>query len=136
MRLAVVIILVVALTILLFEEALSRISKPRLKPKLKRMKISRSKLKTTRHKTKHHTTNAKPKIAKKPGAGATEVHKHRGFGGGTGLYTAQVATETVSSLGTTGSSIASTVLQNRGAKNEAAGEADQQNEEEKSESTQ
>ncbi|KAL1480643.1 hypothetical protein MTO96_050849 [Rhipicephalus appendiculatus] len=49
MRLAVVIILVIALTILLFEEALSRISRPKLKQKVKRLKVSRPKTKLSEY---------------------------------------------------------------------------------------
>ncbi|KAL1480039.1 hypothetical protein MTO96_051372 [Rhipicephalus appendiculatus] len=103
MRLAVVIILVIALTILLFEEALSRISRP------------------TRHKHTRHK-HTKPKTPKNLGAGAAEVHKHRGHGFGGGLYATQVVTESVSSLGTAGSGIASTVLQSQAAKNADNGE--------------
>uniref|UniRef100_A0A224YKP6 Uncharacterized protein n=1 Tax=Rhipicephalus zambeziensis TaxID=60191 RepID=A0A224YKP6_9ACAR len=133
MRPAVVIMLVIALTILLFEEAFSRISRPKLKQKVKRLKVSRPKTKLTRQK---HTRvkHTKLKTPKKLGAGAAEVHKHRGHGVG-GLYATQVVTESVSSLGTAGSGIASTVLQNQAARNADNGEAaDSKNEDEQSES--
>ncbi|KAL1447454.1 hypothetical protein MTO96_044287 [Rhipicephalus appendiculatus] len=113
MRSAVVIILVIALTILLFEEALSRISRTKLKTKVKNMRISKPKLKTTRTKHIRHKVHGKPKpkTVKKPG-----------FGGGTGLYAAQVGVEAVSSLGTTGSNIAQTVLQKKASEAENEGE--------------
>uniref|UniRef100_A0A224YJ78 Glycine rich superfamily member n=1 Tax=Rhipicephalus zambeziensis TaxID=60191 RepID=A0A224YJ78_9ACAR len=126
MRSAVVIILVIALTILLFEEALSRISRPKLKTKFKRTKISKPKLKTTRTKHTRHKVLGKSKTAKKPGAGAAATHKHHGFGSGTGLYATQVGVEAVSSLGTTGTNIAQTVLQSKenGAENTGNGQGE------------
>ncbi|KAL1447455.1 hypothetical protein MTO96_044287 [Rhipicephalus appendiculatus] len=124
MRSAVVIILVIALTILLFEEALSRISRTKLKTKVKNMRISKPKLKTTRTKHIRHKVHGKPKpkTVKKPGASTAVSHTHHGFGGGTGLYAAQVGVEAVSSLGTTGSNIAQTVLQKKASEAENEGE--------------
>ncbi|XP_075741482.1 uncharacterized protein LOC142790839 isoform X2 [Rhipicephalus microplus] len=116
MRPVVVIILVIALTIQLFEEALSKISRPKVKrPKLKKPKISRLKHKTTRTKQK-----IKVKTPKKPG-----------FGGMEKLYVAQTITDSVSSLGTTGTGIAGVVLQQQAAnaQNNGASGGEQEGEE-------
>lgn len=138
MKYAVVIILVVALTVLLFEEALARISRTKLKPKVKRMKVSRPKNKPTRHRPSHHTPNSKPKATKKVGKTkpktphspggtltgpvATDVHAHHGSGGVSKLYATQLGAEMFSSLGNTANNIAGTVLQNKGNGTEDAGE--------------
>ncbi|XP_075741481.1 uncharacterized protein LOC142790839 isoform X1 [Rhipicephalus microplus] len=126
MRPVVVIILVIALTIQLFEEALSKISRPKVKrPKLKKPKISRLKHKTTRTKQK-----IKVKTPKKPAA-ATDTHVHHGFGGMEKLYVAQTITDSVSSLGTTGTGIAGVVLQQQAAnaQNNGASGGEQEGEE-------
>nr|XP_037274060.1 uncharacterized protein LOC119166801 isoform X2 [Rhipicephalus microplus] len=107
MRPVVVIILVIALTIQLFEEALSKITRPKLKKiRVKKPRTSKSKSKMTRIK---HSSSSKTKIkaSKKPG--------HGGLGG---LYVAQTTTDSVAALGNTGAGITGVVLQSQAGKND------------------
>nr|XP_037274058.1 uncharacterized protein LOC119166801 isoform X1 [Rhipicephalus microplus] len=118
MRPVVVIILVIALTIQLFEEALSKITRPKLKKiRVKKPRTSKSKSKMTRIK---HSSSSKTKIkaSKKPAVAATDTHSHHGHGGLGGLYVAQTTTDSVAALGNTGAGITGVVLQSQAGKND------------------